>query len=369
MPDRPRRKHRQGSHLVIFLSILSFIFFSAYSDHTKTFDLESLHNRLLTGDIPNLHSVLVTQHGEVIAEWYFEGTDEEWGIPIPAKKFGPASIHDVRSVTKSVVSLLFGIALADHAVPDLDSPVFDSFPEYKDLQNPERSRIRLRDLLTMTSGLQWDERTYPYTDPRNGETAMSAAPDRYRYILSRPMDSIPGTHWRYSGGDVALIAAIIARSTKTPIDKYAANKLFHPVGITDFNWMTDDKEIPIAASGIRMLPRDMAKIGLLVLHQGRDQAGRQVVPAAWIRESIAPHVFALTQNNCTISYGYFWWIETGCNRVSYSAQGNGGQHIRIVPSLDMVIVTTAGLYNQRASNLVYEMLEEEVNGMEQPLSH
>ena len=196
MPDLPRRKHRQRSRLVIFVSILGVIFFSAYSDHTKTFDLESLHNRLLAGDIPNLHSVLVIQHGAVIAEWYFEGIDEEWGIPQPSKKFGPESLHDVRSVTKSIVSLLFGIAMADHAVPDLDSPVFDSFPEYGYLQTPERNKIRLRDLLTMTSGLQWDERTYPYTDIRNGETAMNAAPDRYGYILSRPMDSTPGTHWR-----------------------------------------------------------------------------------------------------------------------------------------------------------------------------
>ena len=226
MPDQPRRRPRQRSRLVIFISILAVIFFSAYSDHTKTFDLQSLHNRLLAGEIPNLHSVLVIQQREVIAEWYFEGTDEEWGIPVPSKKFGPDSVHDVRSVTKSIVSLLFGIALADHAVPDLDSPVLESFPEYKDLQTSERRKIRVRDLLTMTSGLQWDERTYPYTDIRNGESAMNAAPDRYRYILSRPIDSSPGSHWRYSGGDVALIAAIIARSTKTPIDTYAAKKLF-----------------------------------------------------------------------------------------------------------------------------------------------
>lgn len=96
---------------------------------------------------------------------------------------------------------------------------------------------------------------------------------------------------------------------------------------------------------------------------GRNDSRRHSV------QSIAPRVFAFTQNNCTISYGYFWWIETGCNRVSYSAVGLGGQFIRIVPSLDMVIATTAGLYNQRAANLVYEMLEEEVNGLEQPVSH
>jgi CubicO group peptidase (beta-lactamase class C family) len=339
------------------------------SDHANIVDLDSLQKRLRSGDIPNLHSMLVIQHEQIIAEWYFEGTDEELGKPLGVVKFGPATLHDVRSVTKSIVSLLFGIAMADHAISSLDSPVLDFFPEYKDLQTVERRKIRLRDLLPMTSGLHWDESSYPYTDIRNGETAMNIAPDRYRYILSQPIDSPPGTQWRYSGGDVALIAAVIARTTKTPIDIYAGNKLFRPLGITEFVWIKDYDGIPIAASGLRMLPRDMAKIGLLVLHNGRAPSGYQIVPKSWIRESTSPHMIAFKDNSCTIKYGYFWWLGTGCKSPWYSAQGNGGQHIRVVPSLDMVIVTTAGLYNLRVSNRVYEMLNEEVDRLEHVSPH
>jgi CubicO group peptidase (beta-lactamase class C family) len=360
--------HRHRSHWLLLVSTLALLASSVYSDHPKQFDLNSLQNRLRAGEIPNLHSTLVIQHGQVIAEWYFEGTDEGRGRPLNSVKFGPETLHDVRSVTKSIVSLLFGIAIADHAVPSLDSPVLDSFPEYKDLQTVERRKIRLRDLLPMTSGLRWDER-YPYTDIRNGENAMNAAPDRYRYILSQPIDSLPGTQWRYSGGDVALIGAVIERSTKIPLDIYAEKKLFGPLGITEFVWRRDNSGIPIAASGLRMLPRDMAKIGLLVLHNGRDPSGHQIVPESWIRESTSPHVTLFTENDCTIKYGYFWWLGTGCKAPWYGAQGNGGQHIRVVPSLDMVIVTTAGLYNKRVANRVYEMLNEEVDGLARASPH
>lgn len=118
--------------------------------------------------------------------------------------------------------------MADDTIRSLDSPVLDYFPEYKDLQTPERRKIRLRDVLPMTSGLHWDEWSEPYGDIQNSETAMDAAPDRYRYILSQSMDSPPGTQWRYSGGDAALIAGVVARSTKIPIDVYAGKKLFGP---------------------------------------------------------------------------------------------------------------------------------------------
>jgi CubicO group peptidase (beta-lactamase class C family) len=258
------------------------------SDHANSIALDSLQRRLRAGDLPNVHSVLVIQHDQVIAEWYFEGTDEERGIPLGIVKVGPATLHDVRSVTKSIVSLLFGIAIADHDIRSLDSPVLDYFPEYTDLQTPERRKIRLRDLLTMTSGLHWDEWSYPYTDIRNSEIAMDRSPDRYRYILSQPIDSAPGTQWRYSGDDAALVAAVVTRSTKVPIDIYAGKKLFAPLGITKFVWLKDRQGIPFAASGLRLLPRGMAKIGLLLLHDGRDPSGHQIVSESWLRELTTP---------------------------------------------------------------------------------
>jgi CubicO group peptidase (beta-lactamase class C family) len=119
-------------------------------------EFDSLQNRLGAGDIPNFHSKLVIQHEQMIAEWYFEGTDETWGMWLGTIKFDLETLHDVRSVTKSIISLLFGIAMADHAIVSLDSPVLDYFPEYKDLQTSERRKIRLRDLLPMTSGLHWE---------------------------------------------------------------------------------------------------------------------------------------------------------------------------------------------------------------------
>lgn len=178
---------------------------------TNSVDLDSLQKRLRAAEIPSLHSVLVIQDDQMIVEWYFEGADEDRGRGwLGTVKFGPGTLHDVRSITKSIVSLLFGIAMADGAIRSLDSLVLEYFPEYKDLQTPERRKIRLRDLLTMTSGLRWDEWSYPYGDIHNGETAMDAARDRYEYILSLPIDSPPCMEWRYSGGDAALIAAVVA---------------------------------------------------------------------------------------------------------------------------------------------------------------
>lgn len=316
--------------------------------------LEALHQRWKAGEIRNLHSVLVVQHGQTIAEWYFEGTDEIRGSPPVAVTFGPGTLHDMRSATKSVVSLLFGIALREGLIKSLDTPVLDYFPEYIDLQTLERRKIRLRDLLSMTSGLRWDEAP-SYRDPRNSETAMDMAADRYRYILSRPIDSPPGTQWNYSGGDVALIAAVIARTARMPLDQYAT-KLFAPLNIADFTWLKDSNGIPYAASGLRLTPREMVTIGLLVLHGGRNPAGEQIVPRDWIETSSAVHANAFRSGSCAVEYGYFWWLGARCMPAWVSAIGNGGQRIYVVPSRDLVIVTTAGLYNSAEQNSVNSVL-------------
>ena len=313
--------------------------------------LDSLHQRIQSGEIPDIHSVIVIRHGETLAEWYFSGSDEVRGAPAGTITFGPETPHDLRSVSKSIVSLLFGIAMTDGKIASLDTPVLDYFPEYKDLQSPERRKIRLRDLLSMTSGLHWDEHSFSYIDPRNSETAMDNAPDRYRYILSQPIDAPPGTQWRYSGGDVALIAAVIARTTKMPLEQYAQQKLFAPLGIETFTWLKDEKGIPIAASGLRLMPRDMAKIGLLVLHHGRADNGVQIVPESWIAEATAPHATVDTDDVCPTQYGYFWWLGPACAPPWIGAIGNGGQRIWIVPARDLVIVITAGLYNKKQSSI------------------
>ncbi len=314
-------------------------------------DLDTLKSRVESGEIPDIHSVLVIVDGKTIAEWYFAGRDETIGekgpIPLPHVVFGVDTLHDVRSATKSVVSILFGIARAEGAIEDLDAPVFDYFPELADLRTPERMRVRIRDVLTMTSGLHWDERTYPYTDVRNSEIAMDIAADPYRYVLSQTVDSPPGTRFNYSGGDVALVAAIITRATRTPIEVYAKQKLFDPLGIREFEW-SKGNGVPRAASGLRLTTRDMGKIGVMMLDGGR-WAGAQVVAQSWVAASTSSQVHVEGDRICGTNYGYLWWLHGGCASTpaapSFAGIGNGGQRIWVVPSRKLVVVSTAGLYN------------------------
>jgi CubicO group peptidase (beta-lactamase class C family) len=312
--------------------------------------LAALKARIEAGQIEGVHSVIVMRGSTTLAEWYFTGKDEKRGTPLGQVTFGPETLHDVRSVTKSVVGLLVGIAVQDGAIKSLDTPVLDYFPEYADLQTPERKRVTLRHLLTMTSGLHWDEDTYTYADPRNSEIAMDRASDPYRYVLSQPFDAAPGEKWKYSGGDVAVMAAVLARATKTPIDAYAEARLFKPLGIAKTEWLKDGKGTPYAASGLRMTPRDMAKIGRLVLASGRWN-GRQVVASRWIAASTTPKAAVQPDPKCGTRYGYFWWLFQGCQLEPAlpwaAAVGNGVQRIVVVREQDLVVVMTSGLYNSR----------------------
>jgi CubicO group peptidase (beta-lactamase class C family) len=314
-------------------------------------NLAMLKVHIESGAIPGIHSVLVIADGKTLAEWYFDGADQAMGdrgpVTLPRVEFGPDTLHDVRSVTKSVVSILFGIAKDDGAIKNLDAPVLDYFPEYADLRTPERLKIRIRDVLSMTSGLHWDERTYPYTDARNSEIAMDIAADPNRYVLSLPIDAPPGEHFNYSGGDVALVGAIVARATKTPLEPFAKARLFEPLGITHFEW-SKNNDVPRAASGLRLTTRDMGKIGSLML-AGGEWTGKRVVSQVWIDLATSPHADVEPDPKCGLKYGYLWWLFAGCEAQppapGFAGIGNGGQRIWVVPSRKLVVASTAGLYN------------------------
>lgn len=335
---------------------------SAMAGDSTADALAALEQRIRAGEIPNVHAVLVAQRERTIAEWYFDGPDERRGQPLGIVEFNAGTLHDVRSVTKSIVSILFGIALARGAITDLDAPVLDYFPEYPDLHSEERQRIRLRHLITMTSGLHWDEETHPYTDPRNSETGMDLAKDRLHFVLAQPIDFPPGERFRYSGGDVALIGAVIARATGRPLEEFAKAVLFDPMEITKWEWIEDDRGVPIAASGLRLLPRDMVKLGRLMLNGGR-HGMRRIVPEDWVSASVTPHnaVEPATADDCGFHYGYFWWLVPDCGAGTdpgwYAALGNGGNRIFVVPDRDLVIVVTAGLYNDPRQRTIRQITE------------
>jgi CubicO group peptidase (beta-lactamase class C family) len=275
-----------------------------------------------------------------VFEKYLTGPDERWGQSLGDTVHGSDVLHDVRSVTKSVISLLVGIAIDHKLIGSVDQPVLVSFPEYALLRSAEKDDILLRHLLAMSSGLAWDE-NLPYSDPKNSEIQMARAEDPYRFVLEQPISSPPGVVWNYSGGSTQLLAGLIEKASGKPIEDFAREALFEPLGITDIEWTRMPNGYVAAASGLRLRPRDMAKLGQLFLNGG-EWHGRQIVSASWLQESALPRVSS--------SYGYQWW--NGLSVVGdqiverIEAKGLGGQRIFIVPSSNLVVVVTAGLYDK-----------------------
>lgn len=292
----------------------------------------------------NIHSVLVIRHGKLALERYFAGADERWGESLGTVSFAADTRHDVRSVSKSATSLLVGIALGEGKFPALDSSVFDAFPELADLKTPEKARITFRDLLTMSAGLVWDENR-PFNDPLNTEIGMLTAAHPFRYILQQPMVATPGTRYAYSGGATSLLAEALVRRTGTKLSDYAREKLFAPLDVAQFDWDGVGVSRQLGAFGsLRLRPRDMAKLGQLMLTDGQWN-GRRIIPAGWAAESSQPRLLG----DGLFFYGYQWWLGRSLvagREVTYTAAvGLGGQRVYIVPAFDLVVAITAGHYS------------------------
>jgi CubicO group peptidase (beta-lactamase class C family) len=162
----------------------------------------------------NIHSVVVVRGGRIVLERYFEGEDNARGRALGKVAFSPDVLHDLRSVSKSIVGLLYGIALAEGKVPPPEAALLMSFPEYPDIaSDPAHARWTVENALTMTLGTDWDELSVPYSDPENSEIAMDRAPDRYRFVLAAPVVVKPGVRWIYNGGATAVLARILEKGT------------------------------------------------------------------------------------------------------------------------------------------------------------
>lgn len=316
---------------------------------------ERLAEVVAAGRVPDLHGVVVVHGGHLVAEHYGSGPDYSWGWPCGEVRFAPGTLHDLRSVTKSVVALLYGIALVAGKVPEPAQPLLPHFPEYPDLAaEPARARLTVAHALTMTLGLDWNEDA-PYTTTANSELAMEMAADRYRYVLGRPVREAPGERWRYCGGASALLGHLIARGVGAPLHEYAQEVLFAPLGIGGFEWMAGTDQAVSAASGLRLAPRDLARIGQTMLAGGVWQ-GRQVIPEDWLAEALRPRVRIADD----LDYGYQWYLSGTGSRRSYSARGNGGQRLYVFPELELVVVTTAGRYDADRDGRVDQVILEEV---------
>ncbi|NTF83935.1 serine hydrolase domain-containing protein [Rhizobium rhizogenes] len=314
-------------------------------------DAKALHAVLekVQGGRANIHSVLVLRHGKLAAELYRPGFDRSiYSLWASRRQFAQANLHDMRSVSKSVVGLLYGILLDRGEVPGIDTSVSSLYPECSALHDDTSRRvICIRHLLTMTAGLAWTEPSPVLRASSTDEVGLALRPCAYSYVFQRDVVAPPGTLFTYSGGLTAILAEIMERSTKRSLRQIAAENLFVPLGITDWEWVGDVYGKPMAPAGLRLRPRDLIKLGATMLAGGEWQ-GRRVVPAGWIARSITPSIMTAPVGG----YGFLWWSMTtrwkDRDLSVTAAIGNGGQRLFLVPDLDLAVVTTAGNYGDPA---------------------
>ena len=287
--------------------------------------LTALESQIDAGAFGEISSLLVLRHGTLVYERY-------WG------EWTSTDLHRVYSVTKSVTSLVMGIARAEGHLPDLSTPVLEIFPEYESVALPEgKTRITLEHVLQMRTGLEWDELSTNYTAGGNPTVALTASPDWIKFVLDLPLAQEPGSRFTYNSGVSMLMAGTLEHRLHVSAEAYAAEKLFGPLGITEWMWDQGPGSLTNSGWGLLLLPRDMAAIGQLVLDEGMWK-GRSVVPAAWLDTSDDPS----THFTDGTGYGYQWWLDVpDGGRQPMAAWGWGGQFIVVIPSLDMVMITTA----------------------------
>jgi CubicO group peptidase (beta-lactamase class C family) len=343
-------------------------------DEDKLIDRAALcrmADRLAASSDTNVHAVLVARGAKLVFERYFKGSDEIpgriYGSRVEDVTFDADTLHNVKSVSKSVASLALGIAIDRSLIGSVDEPIFSFFPELSDLRSPEKDRIQLSHVLTMSMGLKWEEATPATGDDNNDEARMHSAWDPCRYVLGLPVTAPAGQEFFYNTGALTLLSAIVRKATGRPLDEFARATLFEPLGISAVEWSRVRGDTD-AGGGLRLRPRDMAKIGQLVLAGGRWN-DRQVVSKAWIETSTAAKLTATDDQ----SYGYLWWL--GRSRLNgrdiqwVGALGRGGQSIRIVPELDLVVVVTAGYYQDyspRAFQVQYSVFRDVLRAVPPP---
>lgn len=290
-----------------------------------------------------MHSMLIVRNGKLVMEEYFNGYDRE-------------KRQDLRSVTKSIISLLVGIAIEQGKITSVDDPVAKYLSEFSPALNPdpEKKLITIAHLLTMSSGMDcndWDEKS------TGQEDKLYKKKNWLDYMADLPIIHDPGSESYYCTGGVMLLTRVLLMAVGLDWRVQAQEFLFKPIGISDVEYgHTSKKKMPAASHRLYMRPRDVAKLGQLVLKWGQWE-GKQLVPASWI-EQIS---FRKTQIS-GLDYSYLWWklpFEKGGKKVDATcATGNGGQYILIFPEYDLVAVFTGGAYNSQEDKLPFAIVNK-----------
>ncbi len=291
--------------------------------------LESLYAGIVQDQHHDLKGIVILRNGRLVSERYFNGDTA-------------STLHDIRSATKSITSLLMGIAIQK----DLVHTVNDSIAMYlPGLPKDGKQRITVKDLLNMRSGLDADD-----DDPATpgDEDNLDKSSDWLRTIYTVPVKEVPGTRYNYASINAFLAGAIIENVSHMPLDRFADINLFHPLGIDKQQW----RHVPVnrvtGQGNLSITTRDLAAVGELMLNNGAVNA-QQIVPKDWVTESLASHVVSSAHDPYSDFYGYMWYTKAepvGNNIVEvHFASGNGGNKAYIIPSLHMVVAITSSAYS------------------------
>jgi CubicO group peptidase (beta-lactamase class C family) len=267
-------------------------------------------------------SLVVTRNGYIVKEQY-------WNY------YTANTTHQIFSCTKSFTGTLIGIALKQGFIDNVSQRVLDFFPDMT-IQNMDsrKGNMTLEDVLTMTTGLDWNEWNNSYSDPQNMYNQMFYSPNPVQFFLNLPMAYDPGTHWVYTTGASHLLSAIIQRVTNMTTREFAEEYLLRPLNITIGGWNVDPQGINNGGTQLYISARGMAKLGLLYLNNGTWD-GQEILTQDYVAHATAPQVSAALG----FDYGYQWWIDT--SNGFFSARGSEGQYILVSPEYNVVIAITA----------------------------
>jgi CubicO group peptidase (beta-lactamase class C family) len=310
-------------------------------DPPPTVGLDSAHLErafATAAELPRLRCLLVARHGEILGERCFRGG-------------GPEAYANVKSVSKSILSAVVGIAIAEGHLGGADQAISPFFPEYLGAGADARADITIEQLLTMQSGL--------IRTSGNEYGRWVQSPNWVRYVLTQPMSGTPGVERVYSTGNSHLLSAILTRATGRSTWEYARQKLAEPIGIQLPRWPTDPQGIFFGGNEMRITPRAMVRIGELYRNGGVYE-GRQVVPREWVEASLTPRS---RSRAIGAGYGYGWFLGEFRGHPMFYASGYGGQYIFVVPDLELTVVTTSDPddartpgHNQSVQRLVRDIL-------------
>lgn len=307
-------------------------------------ELSRLIDDINANKLVNTHSVLIAKENKLVFETYFDGHNAN--IP-----------HDLRSASKSISSAIIGIAIDDNIIKSVDEKLYDFIPEtYQYTKDAQKATIALKDLLTMSSGLDVNNQASEdhYQDPRVSKNWLKT-------VLEAPMVKEPGTYADYGSANPFLLGVALNERLETPLKTYMDEKLFAPLGITNYINQTDDSKVtPYFGGGMLLTSRDLLKFGQLYLNKGQWN-GKQIISESWVKASFQKYA-RLQDYKDKNEYGYLWWHDTyevnGKAIASIEARGAGGQFIFIIPEFESVIVITSGNFRNRKGNQPRDILKE-----------